>query len=303
MTTQYITVAQVKERMPSSYTGTDDTALGDILTSCCAFLDNYCGVANGGFAVQTYDELYNGTGDQILFLRNRPVQTITKVACTELPALLVHNTSTDTGCRATVAVSGSPGNAFNLNSQYTSTGITLTYVASGVTTTNTLTWASYPTVAQLATAVNGLGNNWTATVQGGFGTWSTSDLRATQGAFGARITTTYLWIHWMDLPWYRINEETGEVFNPGGFTRGSFNWRVVYSAGYSAFPDDLTQALAELCVATWYQKSVNPALQSESLGQYSYTRAAKVGFDSLSGVAQKTLGRYRRHTVSKFSAW
>ena len=304
MTTPYVGVDRVKEAMPSSYTGTDDNILTDIITSASAFIDNYCGVANGGFATQTYDELYHGTGDNLLFLVNHPVQTISRIATTTLPALSIHNTDPDMGCRATVQVVGTPSNSFNMNSQYASTGITLTYIKSAVTTTNTLTWASYPTVTQLVAAINALGNNWTALVQGGFGSWSTTDIRASQGAFGARVVTAYLWIHWYDIPWWRLNEQTGEVYSPMGFARGWGNWRVIYNAGYSTFPDDLTQALCELVVATYYARIVNANILTQSIGPgYSYTQAVKEGFEGLSVLAKKTLLWYKRHPVSKFGVF
>ncbi len=306
MSVQYITVSRVKEAMRSSYDSSDDAVLGDILLSCCAFLDNFTNRANGGFASQTYDELYHGTGRNILFLRNKPVQSIARLACTELPAISIKNNDTDMGCRASVQVIGTEGNPINVNSQYTSTGIELTYIKGGVNSnqpvTNTLLWANYPTVTSLAAAINAAGNNWTAQVQGGFGNWLSSDLRATQGAFGARIATCYLWIHWYELPWFRINENTAEIYSPQGFHRGHFNWRVQYTAGYSTFPDDLTQALAELTADTYYAREANANMQNENLDGYSYSRLAGQTFEGLSNMSRQTILRYRLHSVPKFSS-
>lgn len=299
----YITLAQVKERMPSSYNGNDDIALTDILNSCCTFLDRYCGRASGGFGVQTYDELYQGSGDRLLFLRNYPIQSIAKIATTPLPALWIRNNDGDMGARATVQINGT---WTGQDEALTSTGITLTYVTGGNTSTNTLTWASYSTVTALVNAINAIGSNWQAGVSGGFGNWSSSDLRATQGAFGCRVTTAYLWIHWFDLPWYRVNEMTGEISSPWGFQRGNdtiFSWRVVYSAGYPTFPYDLTQALAELVVATYYAREVNANMSAENLGGYSYTQQVEKTFDGLSLVAKKTIQGYKRRTVPHWSIW
>lgn len=297
----YITLARAKEAMQSSYNGAQDTQLQDVLNGCCDFLDKWTNRSSGGFNVQTYDELYNGTGDHLLFLNNTPLVSITKVATTELPALLIHNTDSDMGARASVVVNTS---AASTNFNYTSTGITLTYVKNAVTTTNTLTWVSYPTITQLCNAINAVGNNWTATVQGGFGSWSSSDLRGTMGAFGARVTTTYLWIHWQDLPWYRVNEFTGEIYSPMGFARGWGNWRVIYQAGFATFPNDLAQALAELTAATFYARNVNANTQNESLaGGYSYSQVAEKTFDGLSVVAKKTLQAYKRRPVPHYSIW
>lgn len=297
----YITLARCKEAMQSSYNGAQDTQLTDCLSACCDFLDKYTNRSSGGFAVQTYDELYNGSGDHILFVNNAPIVSISKVATTQLPAVLIHNTDSDMGTRATVQVNT---DAASTNYSYTSTGITLTYVKNAVTTTNTFTWVAYPTVNDLVTAINGAGNNWTATVQGGFGTWATSDIRGTMGAFGARITSTYLWIHWQELPWYRVQELTGEIYSPMGFARGWGNWRIVYQAGYATFPNDLAQALAELTAATFYARNVNANTQNESLaGGYSYSQVAEKTFDGLSLVAKKTFMAYKRRPVPHWSIW
>ncbi len=298
MSVAYITVARVKEAMRSSYNGSDDAVLADIINSCSAWLDKWSNRASGGFSVQFYDELYNGTGDNLLFLNNVPIVSITKIATTQLPAIYIRNNDADMGSRATAQINGT----WNGNG-YTSSGVTLTYVSGGTTTTNTLTWTSYTTVQALADAINGLGGYWQAGVQGGFGNWSSSDLRATQGSFGCRITTAYLWIHWYELPWYRVNELTGEVWSPMGFARGVYGWRVIYSAGYASFPDDLAQALAELVAATYYAREANANMQTENLDGYSYSQMVDKAFKGLSTVAQKTFYAYKRRPVPHFSTW
>lgn len=299
MTVPYVTVAQVKNAMRSSYDGSDDALItSQIIPAACDFVDGYCNRASGGFAVQNYDELYNGSGDRILFLNNYPLQSINRLATAELPACLIHNTDSDMGTRATVQIIGT----WN-NNGFDSTGITLTYIKSAVTTTNTLLWANYPTVNDLVAAINAAGSNWTAIVQGGFGTWSSADLRATQGAFGARITSTYLWIHWHELFNFRVNEKTGEIYSIEGFARGVFNWRVSYSAGYSTFPNDLTQAICELAAATYYSREINANTTSETIGAFSYSQLAEKTFDGMSLLAKKTFQRYKSRKVPHFSTW
>lgn len=312
MTVQYISLARAKEAMQTSYNGNDDTALTDCLLAACDFSDRYTNHQSGGFAIQTYDELYHGTGDQILFLRQYPVQSISKIATTSQPSMYVRNNDSDIGVRATVQV-----NATMSGTQYTSTGITLTRVKNATTTTNTLTWASYPTITTLVAAINALGNNWEAGVMGGLGGWSTTDIRGTQGAFGCRIVNAYLWVHWMDLPDYRMNEITGEVFCASGFHRGEFAWRVIYSAGWgtivnggypngsiTGLPYDLQQAIAELAAATYYAKNINANTQSESLGgALTYSQVAEKSFNGLSLLSKKTFQAYKRRSVPHFSTY
>lgn len=305
MTVSYTNVQRVKEAMRSSYNSLEDTVLADLIVSASAYLDTYCGRSNGGFSVQSYDELYSGTGSSILFLNNTPVQSIQRIATFQQPALLVQNRDSDQGTRALVQVIGTPANQQNLNTQYPSTGLTLTVIKAGVTTTNTILWTDAPTVSSLVRAIIAAGNNWNATVQGGFGNWSTTDIRATQGAFGARITTAYLQIHWMDLPMYDvINQNSGEIYSPMGFQRGGpGNWRIQYTAGYKTFPDDLVQALCEIIVNTYYSRELNSSLQSESLGPVSYSQYISKGFDGMSILAKQTINRYKIRRVCKFGVY
>ncbi len=293
----YIDLARVFQVLPSSYDGSADDSLQAIIYSCSAFLDNYTNrtLPNGlvgGILAQNHDELYNGTGTHIMYLNFAPVQSISRVATTTLPAISVHNTTADMGCRATVAV--------------TSTGVTLTYILSANTTINTYNFSDYPTIQELANAMNNAGNNWTALAQGGFGTWTSSDLYCPsnlQGAYGARLTTAYLWIHWHDLEWYRVNELTGEIYSPQGFDRGQNNWRVTYVAGYTVFPDDLSQALAELVAATYLNQESNPNFEHEAMNGYSYKRVMQIGWMGLSEMSRNTLGNYKLRKVPKFSAF
>lgn len=286
--------------LPSSYTGSEDAVLGSILDASCAFLDRTTNTPSGGFAVQSYDEVYQGTGDHSLFLNAYPVTKIDRIASNPQPAVSITNHDPDRGVRATVQVVGTPGNPVNLNSQYTSTGLTLVRVKNAVTTTQTFTWLLYPTLTQLVAAINLVGNGWSAQVQGGLDTWSSSDLRATQGAFGSSIATSYLSVHLYDLPTFHVNENTGEVLSEQGFPKGT-TYRVVFSAGYSVFPADLAEALAQLTASAFLHRNLNPNLQSESLGGYSYTTAAQQGWASLSATVKQTVNSYRRRSVPQFN--
>jgi hypothetical protein len=289
MTIAYITLAEALQAFPPSYNNNDDVTINQLILSASDFVDNYCNRSSGGFSVQTYDELYHGTGTNLMYLNNCPLVSVQRVATTELPACYVRNNNNDMGVRALV--------------QVTATGVTLTYIESAVTTTNTYAFATYPTVTQLVAAINGAGNHWQAGVMGGFGTWASADLRATQGNYGSRITTSYLWIHWYELPTFRVYEPSSEVYSTMGFARGVFNWRCQYTAGYATLPNDLRQAIAELVYATYMARFINPNVQSVNLGGYSYSQLADKSFNGLSAQSKKTLGQYRRHPVRKFSTW
>ena len=111
----------------SSYPGSGDPTglLQVLITAYSDAIEKYC---RRRFVSTAYDELYNGNGDRRLLLRQYPIQKVDSVRYRPVTVLKIQNTATTSNQRATAAV--------------TSSGITLTRVASGVKTTDsTTTWA------------------------------------------------------------------------------------------------------------------------------------------------------------------
>lgn len=88
----------------------------------------------------------------------------------------------------------------------------------------------------------------------------------------------------------------GQFYYEHYFAHGARNYRFSYTAGYATIPYDLEEACIELCV--WiYKDRQNKGMQSETLGEYSYTKVA------FSGSPIETLGldlvleKYRTPTI------
>src|SRR5262249_32191377 len=163
----------------------------------------------------SYDELYSGDGGGWLTLRHYPLLSISRVAADPTAALTVQNTSASVQ-RATV--------------QVTATGLTLVHIASGTSTSTSLTFAGNATLSALATALTAVGPGWGATVTAGYESWASADLRALQGAQSAKGTGAQLVIHVTDLGDFDVDAERGMLIRRGGgWARGVNNYRVVYS--------------------------------------------------------------------------
>ncbi len=117
-----------------------DALIGALITAASDGIIKYC---KRDFYVRNYDELYDGTGGRSLMLREYPIQQVTSVRYRPVTVLKVINNNSGLNQQARV--------------QVTSTGLTLTRVASGVPGTNVLTFAANPTINALATAINALG--------------------------------------------------------------------------------------------------------------------------------------------------
>lgn len=62
------------------------------------------------------------------------------------------------------------------------------------------------------------------------------------------------------------------LFNVGNWTLGFRNYRVAYDEGFEVMPGDIEQLLIDIVSAKWKGRNTNPAMKSEKIGDYSYTR-------------------------------
>jgi hypothetical protein len=252
----------------ASYLASLITAAGDAVRGAC----------HRDFSQASYTEYYSG-GIYIrepLRLRQYPVVEITRIATDPRPALLVQNVDGGTNQRATV--------------ETTTTALRLVRVASAVPTTTDLPFTTYPTIAQLSTAMNALGNGWSSQVIGAFANWPSADLKPLQGAAtalqGGRQLELYAedpqpFVMWPPGdPWgadadgaqgfcgWRLDDETGEVY--GRFPRGQLNVRVDYVAGFAPIPQAVQEACLQLVLDLYNAGLVNSTLKKATLGAGSF---------------------------------
>ena len=248
-------------------------------------------VCNRDFSQTAYTEYYSGGIyiRQPLRLRQFPVLEITRVATNPRPAIRVQNVDGGTNQRATV--------------ETTPTSLRVFRIASATPITNDLPFASYPTIASMASAINALGGGWAAQTLGEFANWPSADLKALQGAatalFGGRELELYTedlqpfacwppgdsWGDGAQTPCgWRLDDETGELY--GRFPRGQLNLRIDYTAGFASIPQAVQEACVQLALDLFNAGLVNNTLKKATLGAGSFelkdqtksaTLSAKVG--------------------------
>ena len=266
-------------------------ALGDIEPVALAalgagtmrFISRFC---RRTFESTDYDVLLQGTNTRSLFLPEYPVTKIV-VRSDRIPAVQVINDS-PTAQAATVEVRAG--------------GLRLELTENGITTGWSLVWPDFPTLGAMSAAVNLLGSGWRAILSPRFAGWKSEDLKPYVGVRSARQLVVSLEPHWHYLSDFRLVPETGEVVRGSGWWGGTWAYRVQYTAGYEALPDDLILAAVELAGATQTALRTDPTMQSESLGQYSYTRATQLGWEAISLVSRSTVQSYRKTTIPYFKA-
>lgn len=285
-----ITNARAKFNIPTA-TSADDATINTLIAAASGAIQRYC---RRDFAAIAHDELYNGSGDGRLVLRQYPVVSVQSVRYRPVTVLKVTNSNTSLNQQARVSV--------------TSTGLTLVRTASGVATTVTLSFASNATLTALATAITALGNGWSAQVVGDYGAWPAADLRGPQGALTAWGQFAELKMHTLELAGYQIDERRGWLLRAIPYTDpellhpedliwpvGVDNFRVQYTAGYATIPEDVQEACAEL-VATWFaQRGRDLSLHTEdTAGTYRYQAESN---DQLPRRIRALLKPYRNHRV------
>lgn len=253
-------------------------ALTSIINAASTATQRYC---HRDFTLTTYSEYYDGgiyPSSNPLRLRQFPITEITRIAGYPQPAILILNNDPATNQRATVET-------------LTGGDVKLVRVASGVTTTSTQVAATNVTIGALATAINVLGGGWTATTQsnginGDFSKFMQADFKPLQGAVTTFSPGAYLELYTEDIQplnggwggyygdwsgaWpgtasgWRLDPDTGEVF--GRFPRGQKNIRVDYQAGFATVPDDVQEAVVQLCQFLYQQGQTNGAMNSVRLG-------------------------------------
>ncbi len=279
-----ITTAQAKVYLGiASSDTTQDAKLAAMITAASRAIEKYCDVDS--FDSQVRTEYHSGKGNSYLYLRSAPITAVSRVGTAPTTVLTITNTAT-TNQIARVSYDG--------------TNLTLNRTAGGtVAAAQTLSVATYTTISTLAAAVTALGNGWTGTVDATYAGWPSSELRSIQGAMDASHNGTgaELELYVRELTDYRINATTGTLY--GYFPLGLYNVRVDYTGGYSTIPEDLQQAACAYVAALFRISSVDRTLQSEKIGDYSYTTATHilsgtVDLSSLSPDAAMYLAPYRR---------
>jgi hypothetical protein len=299
VTTEAATAALGSAGLSAAQLAQLPTAIG----AASAAIERWC---NRAFGRASYAEVLDLGHDGAAILRAWPVASVSRLALGLTDAITItHATAT----RATVAPSYPAGD----DPRALPSGLTLTAVAAGSSSSSTITFADEPTVAELAAAIVALGGGWSAEVLGGLGPWASADLwadgpvratgaGATIGAFAADLEpgeatvdrpagivrlvgTRRSWDPWLD----------GN--DPGAMVVAGDRLRVEYAAGYSTIPADVQAATVEAAKALILGQATDPTLESERGLNYSYQlrASADLAVAGLPADVLRALSSYRDH--------
>jgi hypothetical protein len=232
----------------------DERTIDALIGAASDWVQKHC---RRDFHARAYDELYHGTGDRRLLLREYALLKVQSVRYRPVTVLKVQNTDTATNQQARVTI--------------TKDGLELERVASGTRSVDaSVTFSACPTPTAAAGAINALGSDWQAQVQGDgtdYGKWPSVDLYvpqsygtglSSQGALTARGQFAELKMHTYELAGYQwdprgwllraIPYTDPELVHPEDLVwpAGINNFRVQYVAGYPQVPDAVQEATGQL---------------------------------------------------------
>ena len=252
---------------------TDDAVLEKAIDRATARIETYLG---RNIRERSYSEWRSGAGIDSIQLRQWPVSQVSGV-WTGAYAALVISSDDATDIRASVSV----------NQETDDPMIRLTRTtATGTTTTTDLLMSAYPNTSAMAVVINGA-DGFTCTLGKNL---RTAQLRPR--AAGDVVLSTVTLFAADTASEYTYDYDTGRLMIDQSWwaywplERGIMpdavkSVLVEYTAGYVTVPDDIEQACIEIAAMMYRDRRRDAGLASESLGDYSYTRANRAEIDAV----------------------
>jgi len=237
----------------------------NLIEAASAEITGYCG--RNFLAADYIEEVYaEGTNDGVI-LKEFPVAYVESIHDSTESAILLTNSAVNAqSARAWIA----PNRKLYLQ--------VVGGTSHGIVTID-LTLAANDTLGELVTAVNGTGSGWAAGLATGASSFDRSEYLLQ--SVGAPVPATGLYLQQlgavMDGSFF-FDTSTGivRIFYRGIGGSQPTLW-VRYRGGYDTIPADLQMLTARYALALQGELGRDPSLDSERIGDYSYTRAAGAG--------------------------
>lgn len=252
MTRPLISLERARLSVPAAAAG-DERLLAVLLDAASDAVRAWC---DRDFVLREYDELVDGCYGERLLLRHYPVQGVQSVRGDPLSVLEVSNTASSNQV-ATVTP--------------TRVGLELFRAASATGALDLVSWASSATLTAVVSAVNALGNGWSARCSSAWAGHPSPDLfvPVADAERGAGLNAAGVWcglrLHARPLSDYLWHPNGWlERDAASGWAAGPQAWRVRYTAGHATVPAAVQEACAVWVAELMYLTSRDPGLASLS---------------------------------------
>lgn len=246
-----ITLEELKLYLDKSADTDDDPFFELLINNASDFIDRYCGRILKS-ATYTH-ERYDGS-ERKIFLEHWPVSDVVQVCSGKADVVSVKYTS---------------ATAYNAYMKVTTTGVILTVDGTPLAEK---TFATYTTLATMATAIDGESGWEAAVASSDYNSYPSTQIFKKLNRF-ALNQYAYLQIPDEPLDGYEIDYDNGILDFSPIFSSGWRNVFVTYTGGYETVPGALQQICLELVKYKYNNRKQDSGMKSEQIGKvYQYTR-------------------------------
>ena len=268
---------------------TYDTILEQYIDHATAKIERWIGRQ---IKLRNYSEWYGGNDVRSVRVKQYPINNVVGVY-TGLAAGMTITSTVSSDVRLTVSINTDPLGTV-ANGVLAPCAVLTRTTTAGTTTTDTLLFSTYPTTTSLATAIS---------TYAGFSATATTAMRCAQlhPRAGGDVKQSAVVLTGVDVSSEFVYDSyLGIVtIRQDAFPMASHNARypsalqstlIEYSAGYTTVPDDIHQACLVIAGTMYLSRKSDTSLQSESLGDYSYSMASA---DSSRAMMEDMLGSWK----------
>jgi hypothetical protein len=283
------TLAQLKAHLGITVS-TYDTLLEQYIDHATAKIERWIGRQ---IKLRNYSEWYGGNDVRSVRVKQYPINNVVGVY-TGLAAALTIASTTASDVRLTISINTDPLGTV-ANGVLAPCAVLTRTTSAGTTTTDTLLFSTYPTTTSLAAAINAI-TGYSATVTTAMRCAQLhpragGDIKmATVVLTGVDVSSEFVYDSYLGIVTIRQDAFPTMASHNARYPSALQSTLIEYSAGYTTVPDDIHQACLVIAGTMYLSRKSDTSLQSESLGDYSYSMASA---DSSRAMMEDMLGSWK----------
>ena len=269
---------------------TYDTILEQYIDHASAKIERWIGRQ---IKLRNYSEWYGGNDVRSVRVKQYPINNVVGVY-TGLAAAMTIASTVSSDVRLTVSINTDPLGTV-ANGVLAPCAVLTRTTTAGTTTTDTLLFSTYPTTTLLVAAINAI-TGYSATVSTAMRCAQLhpragGDIKmATVMLTGVNVSSEFVYDSYLGIVTIRQDAFPTMASHSARYPSALQSTLIEYSAGYTAVPDDIHQACLVIAGTMYLSRKSDTSLQSESLGDYSYSMASA---DSSRAMMEDMLGSWK----------
>ena len=269
---------------------TYDTILEQYIDHASAKIERWIGRQ---IKLRNYSEWYGGNDVRSVRVKQYPINNVVGVY-TGLAAAITISSTVSSDIRLTISINTDPLGTVANGALAPCAVLTRTTTA-GTTTTDTLLFSTYPDTTSLVAAINAI-TGYSASVSTAMRCAQLhpragGDIKmATVMLTGVNVSSEFVYDSYLGIVTIRQDAFPTMASHSARYPSALQSTLIEYSAGYTTVPDDIHQACLVIAGTMYLSRKSDTSLQSESLGDYSYSMASA---DSSRALMEDMLGSWK----------